>query len=72
MALLNLIRHIEDGCLFRFLLLAAVSLGFVGILYYVNLGSFLLGNQILDGLILVVQILEQQIIHHLFAELVIL
>ena len=72
LALLNLVSHIEDGCLFRLFFLGIVLTGLIGILHHINLRCLFLRNQILDSLILAVKILEQQVIHHLFTEFVIL
>ena len=71
LALLYLVGYIEDGRLFRLLLLG-IRLLVVRVFYHVHISGFLLRNQILQSLILAVQILEQDIIAHLVAEFLIL
>ena len=71
LALLYLVGYVEDGRLFRLLLLGILLL-VVRVFHHVHIGGLLLRNQILQSLILAVQILEQDIIAHLVTELLIL
>ena len=71
LALLYLVGYVEDGRLFRLLLLGILLL-VVRVFHHIHIGGLLLRNQILQSLIFAVQILEQDIIAHLVTELLIL